>query len=594
MNILQSIIFPNFDIEAPEDLYVRNFNGATVVRNEGKILFLQKGASCVFDTFFNSFTIQTWKNKTAVRKIKLQLFGEGDFLLKINRNKLHSPSKHISEQHISLSGNGVILDFADLDEHTEGMLFFELVSLSDNSYVNGGHYLTEQEPVNPVKLGIVITHFNRKHYVLPAIDRVSTQLLHDPYYEGKIDLIVVDNSQNITPEEAQSAIVLPNQNLGGSGGFTRGLMYLEEQKNYTHCLFMDDDASCEVESIRRAFALLQYSVTEKFAISGAQLREEAAYQLHEKGGYFGKHSIPLHHGLDMRNVHDLLVSESCSLTPNYGAWWFFAFRIQDVIAHPFPFFVRGDDILFSLSNGFSISTLNGINVWGEDFWFKESPLTRYLGLRSCIVCDFFQHEKSTKWNLIKTFKSWYFNCLAAYNYSSAEAVITAVTDVLTNNHLFDEDISAAKARARIAALPQDEKMQPIKREDYDDLRYVGFPSKWKHRVRKWVRRLTLNYLLLPDFLLKDATVFQQKHYSANLDQIYRFKRVYYEHEAAHTGYVAKHDKKRLLKGYLDYIKTVWLIYERFDAAKAEYRAKQHELTSREFWEKVYAQDDKSE
>ena len=63
--------------------------------------------------------------------------------------------------------------------------------------------------------------------------------------------------------------------MGGSGGFTRGLMYLEDEKSYTHCLFMDDDASCEIESIRRAYALLQYATTEKFAVAGAQLREAA-------------------------------------------------------------------------------------------------------------------------------------------------------------------------------------------------------------------------------------------------------------------------------------------------------------------------------
>ena len=187
---------------------------------------------------------------------------------------------------ITLTEQGVDVDFGNLEDHTEGMLFFELISLADDNFINKGFYYTELAPVNSVKLGIVITHFNRKHYVLPAIDRVSKDLLQDPYFKDKISLIVVDNSQNITPEEAQCAIVIPNQNLGGSGGFTRGLMYLEDQKDYTHCLFMDDDASCEIESIRRAYALLQYTTTEKFVVAGAQMSETFPQHMYEKGAIF--------------------------------------------------------------------------------------------------------------------------------------------------------------------------------------------------------------------------------------------------------------------------------------------------------------------
>lgn len=590
MNILQHLVFPNFTIDVPEDLYVRVFNGAHVSRSNKQVNFYQKGSSCVFDTFFNSFTIQTWKNKTSVRQIKLKLFGHGEFVLKINRNKLHEEKRHLSEQIIYLTQDGVDIDFSDLNNHTEGMLFFELTALADDNYVNGGFYYTDLEPVNDVKLGIVITHFNRKNYVLPAIDRVSKDLLQDPYYQDKISLIVVDNSQNITPEEAQHAIVLPNQNLGGSGGFTRGLMYLEDEKTYTHCLFMDDDASCEIESIRRAYALLQYAVEEKFAVAGSQLREAAPAIIHEKGARFQNFVKPLHAGRDMRSVQDLLLAEKNDFTPNYGAWWFFAFKIKSVDNHPFPFFVRGDDISFSVQNNFLINTLNGIAVWGEDFFVKESPMTRYLGFRSLFACTILGNMNFTAQDLKKEFTQWYFASLLSYNYSSAEALKLALHDTLSGTKTFASDLSATEARTQIAKLSQDEKMQPINREDYD-LKFVPYPSRRKHRIRKWIRKLTLNYLLLPECFMKKGIVYQGKFFSANLDQTYRFKKIYYEHEATRTGYVAEFNRKRLWQGYKDYFAAIKLINERFDAAKADYLSNKDELTSRHFWEKVYAQKD---
>lgn len=591
MNILQHIIFPNFDIDAPEDLYVRAWGGAHIFREEKQIRFLQKGSGCTFDTYFNSFTIQTWKNQTDVRQIKLRLFGQGECLIKIRRHKLHEDMRHLSEKRIQLSETGTDIDFANLDDHTEGMLFFELIALDDTAYINRGFYYTDLAPHNEVKLGIVITHFNRKHYVLPAIERVSNNLLQDPYYQGKINLIVVDNSQNITPEEAQHAIVLPNQNLGGSGGFTRGLLYLEDEKTYTHCLFMDDDASCEIESIRRTYALLQYAKGEKFAVSGAQLRESAPSILHEKSAHFGFYCVPFHHGKNMSIVHDLLSAEDTLTKPNYAAWWFFAFKISDVEKYAFPFFVRGDDIYFSLVNKFNISSLNGIGVWAEDFFIKEGAWTRYLMFRAeATINSIHNQEKYTKKKLKDVFKHLYWSCVHSYNYSSAKAFIMALEDFLAGVKSFTEDMNADGIRTRLAQLPQNEKMQPINRVNYPNIKYASHVKKKKGKMRHWIRKLTLNYLLLPESFMKKGIIFQPKHFTANITEIYRYKQVFYEHEATRTGYIATFDKQRLIQAYKDYFAALRLIDEKFDSAKADYLNKKNELTSREFWEKVYSQN----
>lgn len=591
MNILQHLVFPNFDIDAPDNLYVRVSHDTLISRESKNITFLKKGAYCGFDTYFNSFTIQTWKNQTPIRQLKLRLHGQGEFILKIKRHKLHTEMKHLSEHIISLDLNGIDIDFADLNEHTEGMLFFELIALSENAQLDHGYYHTDLPAINQVKLGIVITHFNRKHYVLPAINRVSKDLLQDPYYKEKISLIVVDNSQNITPEEAQHAFVIPNKNLGGSGGFTRGLMYLEDEGSYTHCLFMDDDASCEIESIRRAYALLQYATEEKFAVAGAQLRELAPWQIHAKGELFKFKKEPIgisfHQGLDSRNVHDLLIAEYYTTKPNYGGWWLFAFKISEVNQYSFPFFIRADDISFSLRNKFSIQTLNGISVWGEDFFVKESPLTRYYGFRNTLICTLFENHKMSKKTFIKVFTNCFFSCVSSYNYSSADAFRFSLIDFLTGTKTFIEDMDASKARAKLAQLPQDEKMQPINRIDYD-LVMPKEPSRSKRRTQHFIRKLTLNYLLMPEFWMKNKIVFQPKHFSANLNQIYRYKQIYYEHEATRTGYIATFSKARLLKAYIDYFKSLWLIYRKFDSAKADYISKEKELTSRQFWENIYS------
>lgn len=586
MNILQHIIFPNFDIDAPEDLYVRVQQGVLISRANKNITFLQKGATAYFDTYFNSFTIQTWKNQTPIRQLKLRLFGEGQFVIKIKRHKLHTELKSFSEQTIELNQNGVDIDFADLNQHDEGMLFFELTALTENAQITGGFYHTDIAPVQDVKLGVVITHFNRKNYVLPAIERVSKGLLQDPYYKDKISLIVVDNSQNITPEEAQHAIVLPNQNLGGSGGFTRGLMYLEDDKTYTHCLFMDDDVSCEIESIRRTCSLLQNTNIENYAVAGAQFSDLFKGKTWEKGAIFDTHCHPLHHNLDMRQIDTLLYAEQGMFAPNYGGWWLFAFKISDVKKYPFPFFIRGDDILFSLQNKFNIATLNGINVWSENFGGKESPLIHYLMFRGTTVCNILTNPNFNTKEFIRFFSNWYFDRLYAHHYSSAEAILISVQDILLGSKIFTDDMGAENIRSKINSLPNDEQQHPIVREQYN-VKYVENPSRSKIKRRHLIRKLTLNYLLIPKKLMKKGAVFQNKLFGTNFAQTYKFTQVYYENEAYKTGYVVEFNKSRLWKGYINYFEVYKQIQIHFEEVRREYIQKEKELTHRTFWEKVY-------
>jgi len=78
--------------------------------------------------------------------------------------------------------------------------------------------------------------------------------------------------------------LIPNTNVGGSGGFTRGLLYLKDN-GFSHCLFMDDDASCHEESIKRTYAYWSYVVDDRsMGISGILFDENFPVTVLEAGG----------------------------------------------------------------------------------------------------------------------------------------------------------------------------------------------------------------------------------------------------------------------------------------------------------------------
>ena len=119
---------------------------------------------------------------------------------------------------------------------------------------------------------------------------------------------ISDNAKSLNQTELESEYVhiFPNKNVGGSGGFTRGLIEcLKNQKTeeFTHVLLMDDDVMIQPESIFRTWRILtvlkpEFSDT---YIGGAMLRLDKQWYQTESGALWnGGNLISRKVGLDLR------------------------------------------------------------------------------------------------------------------------------------------------------------------------------------------------------------------------------------------------------------------------------------------------------
>lgn len=579
MYIIQNFVFPSIGIVAPEEMYFRGNNEKAYVSLNKKTLKLVEHGRAVFDTFFNSLSVKPWKENCQIDDLGLALTGQGKIRIRLGLHNSDRDERWLYEKDIELSDQPCAIDLPFWKSLREGMLYLDVRALT-NAEITSGFFFTREKPRNTVKLGIVITHFNRKHYVLPAIRRISEELLSKPYYKKHIELIVVDNSQNIEDSEKGSATLLPSKNLGGSGGFTRGLLHLKDN-DFTHCLFMDDDASCEIESICRTLHILEYGKVDKLAVAGSMLREAEPFRLHEKGARIeGTGVINLKHGLDMRHIHDLLAAESDEPV-TYGGWWHFAFRIKDVEHLSFPFFVRGDDMLFGLINPFKIMTLNGVGGWADDFSVKESTINRYLSLRAHLMCLILGTDTS-KWKMLRTTFGCVITANMSYNYSGAQAFIEAVRDVLKGPTFWENNVDMADVRKHLSQIAPGEKCEAL--QIPTDAEYG--PSLHESKKRRFVRILTLNGFLLPTFLLKNKTVIEPKSFHAVFRHVFRYKRIVYV-TPEKTGYIAEHNKKKFFKNLSDWGQASFDFYFQFNKMKAEYKNSRTYLTSEIFWRKIF-------
>ena len=135
------------------------------------------------------------------------------------------------------------------------------------------------------------TTFLKEDYIIPNIELVKNEVLAaDDVIAKNFHMFVIDNGRTLDAEALsdEGVTILPNPNVGGSGGFARGMMEaMKHDENFTHVLLMDDDVSISTESLRRTFNLLSLA-TGKYKnafINGAMLVAEEPNRQFEDVSY---------------------------------------------------------------------------------------------------------------------------------------------------------------------------------------------------------------------------------------------------------------------------------------------------------------------
>lgn len=559
------------------------YTGKAIEIRNSRCLEIDRGNTVDFETFFNAFPVSNWKKCTSISNLHLMLKGEGEILVRFGIHRLYQPKIFLSEESVSLLKDGVNLPMPFYQGLTDGLLFITVTALSDAKLV-GGAFVCDDPVVNDVKLGMCITHFNRQKFVIPAAKRLTAEILEDPAYKG-ISLIIVDNSQNLKQEDVgERTILVPNRNTGGSGGFTRGLLELKD-RGYTHCLFMDDDASCEAESVKRVFAFYTYyGGDEHIGFSGILMKDLKPWIVHEAGGYCKKGVNHQVNGeVNTLTKNGLLLLGQLNSKPNYGAWCFFGFRISDISHLSFPFFVRGDDVLFSQHNNLSVMTMLGVCTWIDSFLSKDNILVRYLVERAEFTLAIVLNQASPLY-IYHLFKSANKANLSRMQYAQARGVYKALCDLMTKGtSLFSEDPDGSRFRSEIKKLPNEEIYQPV--DGRVNLSYMMPKFNKDHGLHRMIRHVSLNGLLIPMFMFKHR-VFWNKSMFPPLRSIYRFKEIYYFNDEQNTYWIAKHNKLEIIKGLWRNVMAFKLIMKNYRRVQQDFQKNIDYLTSEEYWRKV--------
>ncbi len=589
------------------ELYVKGERIAFAAKG----LTIKPGGELSSYTYFGALSVGKWKKYTVINNLGLCVWAKGAFKLSIwhvtSRN--HSDFELIFEQYVENHECEEIS--ARVPIYDEGLVYFTLSDVSVDTHISDAYYYTESVAASDVCLAVNICTYNREEYLTKNINELKSAFLADAE-RINLEVFIVDNASQIpTDRFADKRIhLIHNKNLGGAGGFTRGLCEIlryndscnEEtgvsdsfNRCFTHVLFMDDDVTIEPESIRRTCALLGYLKDEyKGAfIAGAMLREEQPYIQHENGAIWnaGKCEF-IGRGIDLREGSALVNNEE-EYDRDYAAWWYCCMPMSTIFWDnlPIPIFVHEDDVEYSLRNAKDIITLNGICVWHPASPHRRQSVNEYYNLRNMFIVNSKYCKEYGESKAIVRVMTMLTVALMRHRYKDMKIIRKAVMDFLAGpEYLMSVDQTALHQTISGMGYKFEDVSHELNNESEatSDLSQRGFKVLWAEadsvskRLALIGQLITLNGWLLPR---KRNT---EVHYmNEHLVNLFRTGRLVLYDDADNKGIVADKEFFRLLE-MLWYAVELWIrLLIGYKRAARSYNDKWSEMTSLTYWKKAF-------
>ncbi len=574
--VLQSFALPNSQLCTERELFVRTEGPVAIDDSTGKIS-LGSGGQLKTNTYFNTFPLQKWMAYSELTGISLLINGSGVFEVTVFHAIPDRSWERVVSKTVSANWDEtcIPIEFEALRSDL-GVLFVEITAI-ERCEISDVNWLTYDLPLRTLKTAIVITTFNRD-----AAIRSSLKTLL-PILSEKTECIIVDNGRNLTDGAEKWITVIPNDNFGGSGGFARGALEAKA-RGFTHVIFMDDDVQVHPESVLRALAFLAYASNRNCAISGALANARHRWMLHENAARFDGMCRPYNTGSDLRNFDEIfnIETQNNSLKSlDYGAWWFFAFKISSANFWPFPFFVRGDDVSFSLSNNFSIVTLPGvISFQDQNFDEKTSPWVLYLDLRSHLAHMLFEKSLAQKpiW-LVKTALFFPLRSLMLHQYASVSAMLIALEHTIRGPKFYTENLEGRRLKSYLEEIGAFETWTSL---DLDP------QHKAPMRIQKLFAKLSMNGMFIPFFRFWGAEVEVHLADSLDLEQHYGASKITLVDLDRKKKLELHHEQVKSLVLFLRIICAVWRLFRNRKRLLREWREEYPKIATEQFWSNLYS------
>ncbi|GAA4611457.1 glycosyltransferase [Saccharopolyspora hordei] len=476
--VLQRVVFPRG--EDPLDvrpLYIDEptslDSAATVVSRRRLLVPAHRKISLA--SYFNAFPASYWKRWTEVDEVVLRLKVKGAGRLDVYRSKPNGDSVHLqgtpvdSQDWESLEFRVSLTPFED-----GGWIWFDLFTNDAPLEIDEAAWTTDVPlPKQQVVVGTTT--------IRPADAVLALQTLgEDPQVMEVVKRVIVADQgpQKIRETEGfdeaarrlgDKLQVIEQDNLGGSGGFTRVMYEGIYNSDAEQVMVIDDDIALEPDGVLRANAFAR-AASSPVIVGGQMLNLQARSRLHTMGevvdlgqgiwraapGAVTDHDFAKKPLRKSTKLHQRIHS-------TYNGWWMCLFP-REVIERtglPLPLFIKHDDSEYSLragERGYPTVTLPGAAIWHMPWTDKNDATdwTAYFHTRNRLILAALHSPDTVKTNIIKQGLKLTLRHLLSMEYSTVAVQQKALEDFMAGPEGLFESLRTA--------LPEVREL----RKDYDD------------------------------------------------------------------------------------------------------------------------------
>ena len=360
-----------------------------------------------FSTYFNSLSVRKLKQFTKAKSFTLHLELKGaacEVQQTMGDAFAHDPIE-VEGVHRGLSASRQWQSVDMPLTITDDMVIVGFIIRTEGSVdIRNSYYELEIDgDLNDVELVLSTTTFKKEAFIERNIGLVKEQIVEsaDPIAKH-FHMYVMDNGRTLDAEKLTSdrITVIPNDNVGGAGGFTRGMITaMEQDPKATNILLMDDDVAVSPESIKRTYNLLRILKEEhrEDMVSGAMLNYEVGEDQWEDIGNMTPQGTfaGCKPGMRLTLFEDLIYNEMFTPTKwqrnnMYAAWWYCCIPISVIEKNglPLPVFVRCDDAEYGIRCKTGFITMNSLCVWHMSFFERyNAAVERYQTTRNTMIAQ---------------------------------------------------------------------------------------------------------------------------------------------------------------------------------------------------------------
>ena len=349
---------------------------------------VRSGEQISFGTYFNAFPASYWRRWTSVRDIRLIVETSGTGAVTVYKSNARGSVQRVDGRHVDGDSTSVfelsLKPFGD-----GGWYWFDLAASSTDLVLQSGRWETFEVPRASGQVTLEITTMNKPDFCLN-----NARILADnpeALANVKEVLIVDQGTQKVEDQDGFAEVekslggklrIINQPNLGGSGGFARG-MYESVENGSDYVLLLDDDIVMEPESIGRMLIFADRCRTPAI-IGGHMFDLYNRSVLHTFGEVVDPFRIvPAQPHADMELRHDFGVANLRQtawlhrrVDVDYNGWWMCLIPTKVIreIGLSLPLFIKWDDAEYGLrakEAGYPTVSLPGAAVWHVSWADKD-------------------------------------------------------------------------------------------------------------------------------------------------------------------------------------------------------------------------------